>query len=259
MVLDQGVSSYIQALWHEGEPRYWGEDVVSAFVKRVPQLRGRFPGSWQLITAWQKHELPQRCTPFCASLVKAMCGVAIHRGEVSMALCMAVGFHGILRTAETYTMAVKDFSFHPSLQTCVLSLPFTKSGTRFNTVESVVLDDVAIIRRLAEHFRFMSPDTLVFDGGNHGFRSLFDQYVNILKLPRHLLYKPYSLRRGAATVFFQATGSISRTAVRGRWQNEKTCRIYVNESMAELGEIRHSPQCRGLIEHFARVAEDFFS
>jgi len=171
---------------------------------------------------------------------------------------MAVGFHGILRIAETYTLRVQDFTFHPDMRTCVISLPFTKSGTRFNMVESVVLDDAAIIRRLAEHFRVLEPGALVFNGGNHRFRSLFDSLTSTLQLPRHLLYKPCSVRRGAATEFFRATGSISRTAIRGRWQNEKTCRIYVNESMAEMGDMRHSARCRDLIEHFARVAEEFF-
>ena len=258
MALDGGVSSFIQCLWQEGEPRYWGEDVISAFIKRIPQLRGSFPGAWQLISAWQKNELPQRCTPFNILVLKAMCGVAISRGLTSMALCMAVGFHGILRTAEIYLLTVKDFPFHPSMCTCVLSLPFTKSGTRFNTVESVVLDDEAIIRRLAEYFRGMPPDALVFDGGSRKFRTLFDEFVNTLLLPRNLLYKPYSIRRGAATEFFLATGSLSRTAVRGRWQNEKTCRIYVNESMSELGEIKHSLRCRDRLAHFAKIADRFF-
>jgi len=258
MDLDSGVCKYIESLWQDGEPRYWGEDVISSFGKRIPQLRGCFPGAWQLISAWQRHELPQRCTPFSSLVMKAVCGASIARGEVSLALCLAVGFHGILRTAETYTLKVQDFTFHPDMRTCVLSLPFTKSGTRYNTVESVILDDSAIIRRLAEHFRYLSPDTLVFNGGNHRFRTIFDSLISTLQLPRHLLYKPYSVRRGAATEFFRATGSISRTAVRGRWQNEKTCRIYVNESMAEMGDIRHSGRCRDLIRHFARVAEEFF-
>ena len=134
VALDLGVCEYLQCLWQDGEPRYWGEDVISAFVKRVPQLKGCFPGAWQLVSAWQRHELPQRCTPFSLLVLKAMCGLAISWGETSMALCLSVAFHGILRTAEMYSMAVGHFTFHPSLRSCVLALPFTKSGTRFNTV-----------------------------------------------------------------------------------------------------------------------------
>ena len=77
VALDQGVCQFIESLWNEGEPRYWGEDVISAFIKRVPQLKGFFPGAWQLISAWQRHELPQRCTPRSTALLTAMCGVAI--------------------------------------------------------------------------------------------------------------------------------------------------------------------------------------
>ena len=84
VALDLGVCAYIESLWQSGEPRYWGEDVISALVKSVPQLKGFFPGAWQLISAWQKHELPQRCVPFTADLLKAMCGAAISRGQTSM-------------------------------------------------------------------------------------------------------------------------------------------------------------------------------
>ena len=258
VALDQGVCQFIESLWNEGEPRYWGEDVISAFIKRVPQLKGFFPGAWQLISAWQRHELPQRCTPLSTVLLKALCGVAISWGETSMALCLAVAFQGILRTAETYSMAVKDFTFHPTNGTCVLALPFTKSGTRFNTVESVILDDAAINRVLVSHFRALPPDALVYNDGSRKFRRLFDDIVYHLRLPQKLLYKPYSIRRGAATEFFRATGSLSRTAVRGRWQNEKTCRIYVNESMSMIGDAQHSSSCRNSIEHFAKVADRFF-
>jgi len=94
-------------------------------------------------------------------------------------------------------MTVKVFCFHPSLRTCVLTLPFTKSGTRFNTVESVVLDDDAIVRRLVEHIRLLKLDSLVFNCGNHKFCALFDEIVNYLQLPRNLKYKPYSIRPGA--------------------------------------------------------------
>jgi len=258
VALDLGICDYLQCLWQEGEPRYWGEDVISAFVKRVPQLRGCFPGAWQLVSAWQKHELPQRCTPISLDVLKAMVGVAISWDEIPMALSLSVAFHGILRTAETYTMSVSDFTFNPTLSSCVLALPFTKSGTRFNTVESVILDDEALIRRLHMHFQSLSADALVFDGGNRKFRTLFDEIVTYLHLPRNLMYKPYSVRRGAATEFFRATGSLGRTAVRGRWANEKTCRIYINEAMCELGEIRFSDHCKGLVQHFAHGANRFF-
>ena len=260
VALDQGVCCFIESLWQAGEPRYWGEDVISALVKAVPQLKGFFPGAWQLVSAWQKHELPQRCVPLTVNLLKAMCGVAISWGNTSMALCLAVAFQGILRTEETYSMAVKDFTFHPFNGTCVLTLPFTKSGTRFNVVESVVLDDAALNRKLREHFRSLpATQAMVYAEGSRIFRGLFDEISAYLLLPNTLLYKPYSIRRGAATEFFRMTGSLSRTTVRGRWQNEKTCRIYINESMSMMGDIQFSPRCRDRIAHFAKVAEVYFS
>ena len=140
----------------------------------------------------------------------------------------------------------------------MLTLLFTRSGTCYNFVESVVLGGVALIRRLRDHLRSLPGDRLLYAGGGRTFRRTFDDIVAHLRFPCNPLYKPYSIRRGAATEFFRAAGSLSRTAVRGRWRNEKTCRIYVNESMSMLGDIRHSSRCRDHLEHFAGVAERFF-
>ena len=82
-------------------------------------------------------------------------------------------------------MAVKEITFRPSNGTCVLALPFTKSGTRFNTVESVILDDTAINRVLCDHFRALQPDALVYNDGSRKFRHLFDDIVFHLRLPQN--------------------------------------------------------------------------
>ena len=66
-------------------------------------------------------------------------------------------------------------------------------------------------------------------------------------LPR-MAWKPYSIRRGGATADFLHDCSSDRTVDRGRWSSVKTARIYVNESMAELGNIFSSPKQRRLQE-----------
>ena len=37
----------------------------------------------------------------------------------------------------------------------------------------------------------------------------------------------------AGTQYFLETGSLDQTAVRGRWQNVKTCRIYIDEALRD--------------------------
>ena len=57
-----------------------------------------------------------------------------------------------------------------------------------------------------------------------------------LKLEDHG-FRPYSLRRGGATHWFQHHGSFDKLLVQGRWAAAKTAKIYVNEGLALLAEI----------------------
>ena len=53
--VDESIAQYIDKLWEEGDPRYWGEDVLSGLAHAAKGLKGKLTLSWQLITAWQKH------------------------------------------------------------------------------------------------------------------------------------------------------------------------------------------------------------
>ena len=55
-------------------------------------------------------------------------------------------------------------------------------------------------------------------------------------------FKPYSLRRGGATAFFRATGSMEKTLDRGRWSSARVGRIYINDGIAKEVELRISDE-----------------
>ena len=50
-------------------------------------------------------------------------------------------------------------------------------------------------------------------------------------------FRPYSLRRGGATHWFAKHGSLDRVIVLGRWQAQRTARIYINEGLAVMAEM----------------------
>jgi len=257
--LDGNVASYVEQLWQEGDPRYWAEDVLSGFTKMVPSLRGGFRLSWSLVTAWQKNEPPQRCAPLSKDILLAMIACASERTWHRFALLLAIGFHCLLRTAEMYHLRVADFEFDESFKKGVLVLRESKSGNRFNVVESVTITDVSLIRMFQNVMGAAQPGDLLFPEGAHAFRRCFDTLVDDLALPLTLLYKPYSIRRGAATADFLAHGKMSRTCVRGRWANEKTCRIYINESTTALSAIRFGKRAASLVKRYRQLAIDVWA
>jgi len=252
--LDGNVAKYVEQLWQEGDPRYWAEDTLSGFTKLVPSLRGGFRLSWSLVTAWQRNEPPQRCAPLSVDILLAMIGLAVQRGWLGMCALLAVGFHCVLRTAEMYRMRVADFEFNVDGTSGVLTLPESKSGTRYNKVESVTITDPVVIRLIRAVTLGMHEGSLLYPEGASHFRRCFDELVVGLRLSSSLLYKPYSIRRGAATADFLKHGKLSRTCVRGRWNNEKTCRIYVNEATTSLSAIRGSKASLEIIDKFKALA-----
>ena len=238
--VDASVAEFIEQLWQEGDPRYWAEDTLSGFAKLIPDMRGHLRLSWALVTAWQRNEPPQRCAPLSLDVLLAMVGRAALLGWNRMALLLLIGFHCMLRAAEMYKLRVGDFEIDRRLTHGVITLQESKSGTRFNMVESVTIDDAALIRLFKAITLHLNPGDLIFPEGANRFRQQFDTLVADLSLPSTLLYKPYSIRRGAATADFLGHGKLSRTCVRGRWANEKTCRIYINEATTSLTAIRFS-------------------
>ena len=236
--LDSQVAAYVEQLWQEGDPRYWAEDTLSGFTKLIPSLRGGFRLSWSLVTAWQRNEPPQRCAPLSSDILLAMVGRAIQRGWHRMSVLLVIGFHCLLRTAEMYNLKVADFEFDASGRRGVLTLAESKSGTRYNITESVTITDAGAIRLVKAVISGLERGELLYPDGPYHFRRCFDELVVDLLLPNSLLYKPYSIRRGAATADFLKHGLMSKTCVRGRWSNEKSCRIYVNEAATALSSIR---------------------
>ena len=65
---------------------------------------------------------------------------------------------------------------------------------------------------------------------------------------------PYGIRRGAATWHFLKFGKLSVTTSLGRWENERTARIYVEGAAAELAEWSFEGPSGDMVRRAARVA-----
>lgn len=53
-----------------------------------------------------------------------------------------------------------------------------------------------------------------------------------------LEFRPYSLRRGGATFWFGKRGNFDKLLIAGRWQAARTARIYINEGLAILHDLK---------------------
>ena len=243
--LDQQISSYIEAMWEEGEGRALIADTLSGIQHKILSLRHQFPSSWRLYKAWGRHELPARAPPLTQNFVHALAGKAfeIRRGDIAVAIL--VGFDALLRTGELVSLTKQDVDIAPNFATAVLNLGYTKAGSRIGSQESVTLDDPKIIKNLAARVSVLQPGDLLLPKGPFEFRRCFKQLLCELHL-ESMGFKPYSLRRGGATHHFRSCGQLSRTVVKGRWTNARTARVYINEGLAVLAGFA-CPECEPFV------------
>ena len=86
-----------------------------------------------------------------------------------------------------------------------------------------------------------------------GIQLLFDAAVRAVGLPS--TFKPYSLRRGGASCFFQATGNYHRTMELGNWKHLSTAKIYINTALLELtqSQILNTPHITAAADAFLQL------
>ena len=70
------------------------------------------------------------------------------------------------------------------------------------------------------------------------WRAMFSRCLEAVGLAE-LSFRPYSLRRGGATRWFSKHGSLDRVVVQGRWQAQRTARMYINAGLAASGYCRN--------------------
>ena len=231
------VEEFIEMCWEEGEPRSMACDALSGLQFFVPEMKGKLVGAWRLCKAWQRQELPARATPLSRDMVLAMAMRRIKRNQWRTAAAYLIGFDVFLRTGEILAVRKQDVVLDStSGNTAVVHLGYTKSGKRRGEPESVVLRNAQSVLTLAHALEDLLPGENLVGMTPGAFRAGFAADIRALGL-RDTEYKPYSLRRGGATHRFKAGDAMAAVAEAGRWAHLSTCRIYVNDAVAELTQI----------------------
>ena len=239
--LDVLTCRWVEYCWQDGHGQGRAADVVCSLCLRSPSLRGHFNGSWALLKAWKRTELPTRAPPLPAAAVFAIAEWCLRQGHHGMALGMIVAAHCLLRTGEMLKLTFGQITWAEDYSSVVISLGTTKSGARRGAAEScqVELPWLAAAMK-AMQLRREASDTLV-GMAEPLFRRLFGEALRELGFAEWG-FQPYSLRRGGATELWRSCGILSKVTLRGRWGHATTTRIYVNDGLAVLAEMKLPPQ-----------------
>ena len=229
------MSDYLEHLWAQGKGRTCGSNLLASLQDTQPHLKGKLKSSWRLMKTWVTHEIPNRAPPLSEDTLHLLVGYALFKSDHVFALSLLLGFHGLLHTGELLNLKAKDISISKAKGPAVVSLGLTKSGKRQGAAESVTIHSEDVCRRLHQWKQAVSPHASL-TGPSHVWRKTFNEYLQKTNL-EDLQYRPYSLRRGGATHYFQRWGAFDRLLHFGRWQSVSTARLYVNEGLAVLTEL----------------------
>jgi hypothetical protein len=253
--LDPLVCDYLEHLWSNGFGRAQASDTVAGLQDQDAKLKGHLPGAWRLLKTWSVNEVPNRAPPLPEHVLHAMVGWAFFHQHFSFGVSLLLGYYAMLRTGELLGLRAANLLCERHQPTVVVSLGLTKSGKRQGASESCVVGYDKVVPFLKRWKSIASPST-GFASTPAQWRSWFNQSQEALKL-QEFQFRPYSLRRGGATWWFSRHHSLDKILVQGRWQAPKTARIYINEGLAVLAELRLPPSLPSL-SPFLTVFTRFF-
>lgn len=242
--LDPLVCDYLEHLWSNGFGRAQASDTVAGLQDQDAKLKGHLPGAWRLLKTWSVNEVPNRAPPLPEHVLHAMVGWAFFHQHFSFGVSLLLGYYAMLRTGELLGLRAANLLCERHQPTVVVSLGLTKSGKRQGASESCVVGYDKVVPFLKRWKSIASPST-GFASTPAQWRSWFNQSQEALKL-QEFQFRPYSLRRGGATWWFSRHHSLDKILVQGRWQAPKTARIYINEGLAVLAELRLPPSLPSL-------------
>ena len=237
--MDPLLCDYLEHLWATGAGRALAADTLAGVQDLQPNLRTRLPGAWRLLKTWHINEIPNRAPPLPEHVLRAMAGWAFFKGHFTFGVSLLLGFYTMLRTGELLGLRSSHLLCTGKQRQVLISLGLTKGGKRQGAAESVILGFAPAVSLVKAWMNAVSSATpLAKNPAN--WRSLFNEALLALQLEK-FGFRPYSLRRGGATFWFTKHHSLDRILIQGRWQAQKTARIYLNEGLAVLAAMKLPP------------------
>eukprot|EP00438_Fugacium_kawagutii_P031108 Skav214914 [mRNA] locus=scaffold2073:21626:30504:- [translate_table: standard] len=248
---DEVVALWIEDQYSEGEGISYVGDALSGLHHYCPQLRGKLSKSWRLFKLWRRIEKPAQAPPFPQSFAEALIGRAIELFDLDLAVVLALGFFGMLRTGELLTLLPIQVLLGP--EDAVIQLGATKSGLRRRQDENVIITHRPTIILLQEWLQLRQLENTAllpaYQAGSRMFRDEFRRLLKFFQLPPS--FRPYSLRRGGATADFRAHGQMERTLIKGRWGSTQSARIYIQEGLSALVKLQLRKEQAQLLQYYA--------
>ena len=247
---DAGLAEYIEHLWQGLEPHWLAVNAFAGLVHYEPTLRNRLPRSKALLAAWQKMCPPARATPMLPEILLGLAGAALDLGRLDVAVCLCMGFEGLLRPIEIYSLKFENIRICNGR--AIVRIVKPKVGQRHGVEELAVIQGPTVLRLLRALARERKPHEPLFRGTPDKARRWLHFLLQIFGL-QGMGFSMHSLRRGGATALFEQCLSLEATLQAGRWSSSKTAQMYLCHTIAESVRVQLNTGQAALLSEAATV------
>ena len=247
--LEDAVCKWIEDNYWKGQCITYISDTLSGLQHFLPWCKGNLTKAWKLFRIWRKIERPKQAPPLPISFVLGLLGRCIEENKLELAVLIAVGFWGLLRTGELLQLQANHVLI--GTREMILQLGYTKTGLRRAVDENVVVHHPLAILFTTALLQEKGTQERLWSGTPQLFRDEFHRLISFFRLSES--FRPYSLRRGGATAEFKAHGQMEKTLLKGRWGTSLAARQYIQEGLSELTRIRIPPATANLLKHYSSL------
>ena len=235
---------------------YWRyPETINAVASFCREARRLLSAAWDVAFTWRGLEPPEHRVACPESLMAALAALMLLWGWPVAALHVLLGWHGIMRPIEHLAAARSQLVLPADLLQeegpAYLRIPFPKTrrcGPRRQTAKVTDPFTVSLASALVAG---IPSNAALWPQGPGTFRPRFAAACARLGLrpsgpgqPQPHGLSPGSLRPGGATALLASCGSSEEVRRRGRWVDNKTMEIYLQELDCAVYLAAQTTSCR---------------
>lgn len=251
--LDRLLGSFIEHMWLDDEPITYAGHLLSGLRRFLLEARWRIPRARQYYTNWQSVHVTKQAAPLPPEVIMAFAGLAIATKQPELAALLLVAYLAFLRTGEFVSLSPAKVAVDTRRGLVLVALPSTKTSRQRE--ETVCVEHHRVPKLVASVLPNLRGAPF-WDGTRVSFRSLFTQFIEFFSLEQWS-FTPYSIRRGGASHAFATGSTFDELKVKGRWQSDRTARLYLDTGRAALIQTQFALSHLRLISHYASILYRF--
>ena len=250
LTLSEFLEEYLYQLFEMRWSRGEGRQVLLGVADRFGWMRSQLAGPWRVLRNWERLEPDKRRSPCPISWLRALAVSAIAWHWESVALCLLLGFFGLLRPAEMCGLKRVDCLLrheHRMGDFLLVRIAEPKSRWASGHQQYVRIDALAPLAWLEAQLAMLEMSAPLWPGRPSTFSSRLAA-LSKATLGNASLVLPSGLRTGGATFVFQSSGEdLPRLLWKGRWRDVRMLGIYIQELGAAMIRMRLEAPAEALV------------